>query len=195
LDIVGFIQSMNLFDLLVVLFLFAAFVLGYVQGTVRRVVGTLTITFSFFLAAWLSVPFGEFLVSNWTTYPVEYSMMLGFLALFGAAVVAFFLIVQGTYSKTQIFARYPVIDEVLGGVVGIAQALLFLMFLTIVLDQYFLYAPDVPEVDELPFLRPFWEAINASGFGQLLHQTVIPNFIGLLGFLIPDYIKATYGLL
>jgi uncharacterized membrane protein required for colicin V production len=193
LDIVGFIQSLNLFDLLVLLFLSGMFVLGFIQGAVRRVVGTLSITFSFFLAAWLSVPFGEFLVSNWTTFPVEYSVMLGFLTLFTAAVVAFFLVVQGTYSKAQIFARHPVIDEVLGGVLGIAQGLLFLMFLTIVLDQYFLYAPDSPKVDEVPFLRPFWEALNASGFGQLLHQTVIPNFVGLTAPLLPDYIKATYG--
>ena len=193
MDIVGFIQSLNLFDLLVMMFLVAMFVLGFIQGTIRRVVGTLSITFSFFLAAWLSVPFGEFLVSNWTTFPVEYSVMLGFLTLFTAAVVAFFLVVQGTYSKTQIFARHPVIDEVLGGFLGVAQGLLFLMFLTIVLDQYFLYAPNAPAVDEVPFLRPFWEAITASGFGSLLHETVIPNFINLFSPLLPDYIKATYS--
>jgi uncharacterized membrane protein required for colicin V production len=192
-DIVGFIQSLNLFDLVVMLFLVAMFVFGFIQGTIRRVVGTLSIAFSFFLAAWLSVPFGEFLVSNWTTFPVEYSMMLGFLTLFTAAVVAFFLVVQGTYSKTQIFARHPVIDEVLGGVLGVAQGLLFLMFLTIVLDQYFLYAPNAPAVDEVPVLRPIWEALTASGTGSLLHQTVIPNFVNLFSALLPDYVKATYS--
>jgi len=193
LDIVGFIQSLNMFDLLIMLFLVGMFVLGFVQGAIRRVVGTLTITFSFFLAAWLSVPFGEFLVSNWTTFPVEYSMMLGFLTLFTAAVVAFFLVVQGTYSKTQIFARHPVIDEVLGGFLGVAQGLLFLLFLTMVLDQYFLYAPTAPAVDEVPLLRPFWEAVSTSGFGSLLHETVIPNFVNLFAPLLPDYIKATYA--
>ena len=192
MDVVGFIQSLNLFDLMVVVFLFAMFILGYVQGAVRRVVGTLSIVFSFFLAANLSVPLGEFLISNWTNYPEEYSMMLGFLTLFVAGVVAFFLVVQGTYTKTEIFARHPVIDEFLGGVLGVAQGLLFLMFLTIVLDQYFLYAPSGGQVSELPFLRPFWTALNESSFGNLLHQTVIPNFIALTGFLIPDYIEALY---
>lgn len=193
MDVVAFIKSLNLFDLLVVAFLFGMFLLGYIQGAIRRVVGTLTITFSFFLAAQLSVPMGEFLISNWTSYPEEYSMMLGFLTLFVAGVVAFFLVVQGTYSKTEIFARHPVVDEVLGGVLGVAQGLLFLMFLTIVLDQYFLYAPSGGEVSELPFLRPFWTALNASGFGSLLHETVIPNFVTIFGFLLPDYIKAVYA--
>jgi len=38
-DIVGFITSQNLFDLLFILLLFAAFVLGFVQGTIRRLLG------------------------------------------------------------------------------------------------------------------------------------------------------------
>lgn len=193
MNIVDTIQSFNLFDLLTILFLFAMFVLGYIQGSIRRLVGTLSFIFSFFLAALLSVPFGEFLTSYWTNYPDEYSVMLGFLVLFGAAIVAFFLVIQGTYSKTQLFARYPVLDELLGGVVGVAQGLLLLLFLTIILDQYFLFAPTTPRVEEVPLLRPIWESLNASSFGSLLHQQVIPTFVSLTGFMLPDYLKAVYA--
>jgi uncharacterized membrane protein required for colicin V production len=170
------------------------FVLGFVQGAVRRVVGILSMTFSFFLAAQLSVPFGNFLAGNWTNFPHEYSVMLGFLTLFVAAVVALFLVVQGTYSKTQIFAKHPVIDEILGGLLGVVQGFLLLMFLTIILDQYFLSAPSAPKVNEVPILRPFWEALNASAFGQLLHETVIPNFLSIVGFLVPQAVREPYGL-
>ncbi len=194
MDIVGFITSLNLFDLVVILFLVGMFVLGFIQGSIRRVVGILCMTFSFFIAALLSVPVGEFLAENWTNYPTEYSVMLGFLALFVAAVIALFLLVQGTYQKTQLFASHPVIDEVLGGVLGVVQGLLLLLFLTIILDQYFLYAPTAAATAELPLLRPFWEALNLSGIGAAFHQTVIPSFLGLVGFLVPDYIEATYGL-
>jgi uncharacterized membrane protein required for colicin V production len=193
-DIVSFIQSLNVFDLLVALFLVGMFVLGFIQGAVRRVVGILCMTFSFFLAAQLSVPFGNFLAGNWTNYPHEYSVMLGFLTLFVAAVVALFLVVQGTYSKTQVFAKHPVIDEILGGLLGVVQGFLLLMFLTIILDQYFLSAPSAPKVSEVPVLRPFWEALNASAFGQLLHETVIPNFLSIVGFLVPPSVREPYGL-
>jgi uncharacterized membrane protein required for colicin V production len=193
-DIVGFITSLNLFDLVLILFLVGMFVLGFIQGAVRRVVGILCMTFAFFIAALLSVPFGKFLAENWTYYPTEYSVMLGFLVLFVAAVVALFLIVQGTYQKTELFARHPVFDEILGGILGVVQGLLLLLFLTIILDQYFKYAPTAPETAELPILRPFWEALNGSGIGEVLHETVIPNFLGLVGFIVPDYIEATYGL-
>lgn len=194
MDIVGFITSLNLFDLVVILFLVGMFVLGFIQGSIRRVVGILCMTFSFFIAALLSVPVGEFLAENWTNYPTEYSVMLGFLALFVAAVIALFLLVQGTYQKTQLFASHPVIDEVLGGVLGVVQGLLLLLFLTIILDQYFKYVPTAASTAELPLLRPVWEAINLSGIGAAFHQTVIPSFLGLVGFLVPDYIEATYGL-
>jgi uncharacterized membrane protein required for colicin V production len=192
-NIVDTISSFNVFDLLFILFLCGMFVLGYIQGTVRRLVGTLSFIFSFFLAAALSVPFGQFLQSYWTNYPDNYSNMIAFLTVFFAAVVAFFLVIQGTYSKTALFSKWPVVDEILGGVVGVIQGFLLLMFLTIILDQYFLTAPATAAFDELPLLRGFWGAVNESGVGMLLHTTVIPNFISLFGFFLPEYVKATYG--
>lgn len=193
MDIVATIANLNKFDLLVGLFLFAMFVLGYIQGTIRRVVGTLSITFSFFLAAALQGPFGDFLAQNWVNYPKEYSHMLGFGTLFVAGVVALFLVVQGTYTKTEIFAKHAIVDEVMGGIVGVAQGLLLLLFVTIILDQYFLYAGLNSGFTEVPVLRPFWTTLNESSFGALLHQQVIPNFISVTSFLMPASIRATYG--
>jgi uncharacterized membrane protein required for colicin V production len=192
-EIVQQITAFNKFDLFVGLFLFAMFVLGYIQGTIRRVVGTLSISFSFFLAAALQGPFGDFLASNWVNYPKEYSHMLGFGTIFVAAVLALFLVVQGTYSKTEIFARHPIVDEVLGGILGVAQGLLLLLFATIILDQYFMYAGLATGFSEVPFIRAFWTALNESSFGALLHQQVIPNFLQITSFLIPATIRATYG--
>jgi uncharacterized membrane protein required for colicin V production len=192
-NIVETISSFNLFDLVFLLFLAGMFVLGYIQGTVRRLVGTLSFIFSFFLAAALSVPFGQFLQAYWTNYPAEYSNMIAFLTVFLAAVIAFFLVIQGTYSKTALFAKWPVLDEILGGIVGVIQGFLLLLFLTIILDQYFLAYPAAGDTDELPLLRSFWDAITASNVGMLLHGTVIPNFISLFGFFLPEYVKATYG--
>ncbi len=194
MDIVGFITGLNWFDLLVGVFLGAMFVLGFIQGSVRRLVGILSIVFSFFLAAQLSVPFGNFLADHWTQYPREYSVTLGFLAIFIAAVVAFSLLIQGTYQRSHLFADHPVVDEVLGGILGIVQGLLILMFLTIILDQYFVGQAVSGDLDELPYLREVWTAMNSSEVGSLLHQTVIPNFLRLVSFLVPASVLATYGL-
>jgi len=192
LDFVEFFSSLNVFDLLVVLVLFGMFVLGYIQGTIRRLVGLLSVTFSFFLAALLSVPVGEFLAANWTQYPTEYSVMIGFGVVFVAAVVAFAIVVQGTYQRQELFAKYPVIDEVLGGILGVVEGMFVLLFVTIILDQYFLNVPAGFD-NELGILRSFWEALNASGTGQLIHMNVAPQFVNLFSFLLPDYIEGTYA--
>lgn len=189
------LAAINVVDVLVILFLFGMFILGYAQGAVRRLIGILSITFSFFLALQLNAFWlGDFLAANWTQYPPEYSVMIGYLVIFIAAVVAFFLVVQGTYRKAEVFAKYPIVDEVLGGILGLVQGFLLLMFLVIILDQYFLYVNIPADSDELPFLRGFWEAIDGSQFGALLHGTVIPAFLNIVSFLVPDEVMALYGL-
>jgi uncharacterized membrane protein required for colicin V production len=192
-NVLDWLQSVNVVDVLIVLFLFGMFILGYIQGTIRRLVGIASIVFSFFLALQLNEFWlGGFLAQNWEQFPPEYSVMLGYLIIFIAASVAFSIVIQGTYKKAEIFAKYPVIDEVLGGVLGVVQGFLILLFLVIILDQYFLYTNLPKDPDELPFLRDFWTAINESGFGELLHQQVIPAFIGITSFLIPDAMEALY---
>ncbi len=103
--------------------------------------------FSFFLALQLNaIWLGSFLSTNWTQYPKEYSVMIGYLVIFIAAVVAFTLVIQGTYKKAPLFHKYPVVDEIVGGLLGIVQGFLLLLFVTIILDQYFLYT-NIPPAD------------------------------------------------
>src|SRR4051794_11314039 len=90
--------------------------------------------------------------------------MIGFAVPFVAAVVALALVVQGTYEKQEIFAKYPVLDEVLGGVLGVCEGLLLLLFVTIILDQYFVNVPQGFD-NELGFLRTFWEALTLRARG------------------------------
>lgn len=188
-----FLKSINLFDVLVLVIFFALFILGFIQGVIRRVVGILSILFSFFLAAQLQVPLGSFLGDHWRQFPREYGAMIGFLAVFAAAVIAFALVIQGTYRKAPLFAKYPVLEEIVGGLLGVLEGVLVLMLITIILDQFFLI-PNVPvNADEAPFLRDAWNAINTSGTGAFLHGQLIPNFIAVTWFLMPESIRLLYG--
>jgi uncharacterized membrane protein required for colicin V production len=194
-DLRDWLASINVVDILVVLFLFGMFILGWAQGAIRRLIGILTITFSFFLAMQLNAFWlGSFLEQNWTQYPPEYSNMIGYLVIFLAACVAFFLVVQGTYTKAEVFAKHPIVDEILGGILGVVQGALFLLFVVIILDQAFLSPSTRPDADELPFLRDIWTAINGSQTGAILHQNVIPAFLGIVSFLIPESVRQLYGI-
>ena len=56
------------------------------------------------------------------------------------------IIVQTTYHKVAVFARFPVLDEVLGGLLGLVWGLLFLSFLTAILASLLRIDPLKPAV-------------------------------------------------
>ena len=54
------LTQINVFDVVVVLYLFGWFILGFIQGTIRRLLGIAALVFSFFLALQLnSIWLGE----------------------------------------------------------------------------------------------------------------------------------------
>jgi uncharacterized membrane protein required for colicin V production len=176
---------------LVLLFAFGMFVLGYVQGTIRRVLGLASMLFSFLFAANLRDSVGSYLALNWNQFPDEYAVMLGFGIIFVAATIAFTLVIQGFYHKQALFKKATVLDEVIGGLLGIVELLFFVGCVIVILDSFFTLA--IPESGaELPFLRPFWNVMNTSVTAQLFRTSLIPAFVALFSFVLPQFIKDMY---
>jgi membrane protein required for colicin V production len=186
------IVSIDRFDLLVVLFLFGMFVLGFFQGTIRRLLGLASMVFSFLFAANLRDPLGVFLASNWNQFPDEYAVFLGFGIVFVAATVAFTLVIQGFYKHQPLFEKATFVDEVIGGLIGVLQGLFLLGCMIVILDSFF-SLPSIPESGaELPFLRGFHEFLDNSGTAELFRSRLIPGFYNVFGLLIPNDLKSYY---
>lgn len=186
------LSSINKFDLLVVLFLFGMFVLGFIQGTIRRVLGLASMLFSFLFAANLRGPLGGYLAQNWNDYPDEYAVMLGFAIVFVAATIAFTVVIQGFYHKQELFKRATFADEMIGGVLGIVQGLFLIGAIIIILDSFF-QIPTIPiSPNEFSWIRSFWETIDPSTTAQIFRSTLIPGFISVFGLLIPSDLQAFY---
>jgi uncharacterized membrane protein required for colicin V production len=180
------------FDLLFVLFVFGMFVLGFAQGTIRRVLGIASMLFSFLFAANLRSTFGQYLAQNWNDYPDEYAVMLGFGLVFVAATIAFTAIIQGFYHKQDLFQKNRFVDELIGGLLGVVQAFLLVGFVIIILDSFF-RIPTIPKFDtEFAWLRGLYDLINESGFADLFRTRLIPGFFTVFGLLIPSDIQAFY---
>jgi uncharacterized membrane protein required for colicin V production len=180
------------FDLLFVLFVFGMFVLGFAQGTIRRVLGIASMLFSFLFAANLRSTFGQYLAQNWNDYPDEYAVMLGFGLVFVAATIAFTAIIQGFYHKQDLFQKNRFVDELIGGLLGVVQAFLLVGFVIIILDSFF-RIPTIPKFDtEFAWLRGLFDLINESGVADLFRTRLIPGFITVFGLLIPSDIQAFY---
>jgi uncharacterized membrane protein required for colicin V production len=196
-NVAEYIRSINPFDLVIVLILFAFFILGFIQGTIRRLIGIAAILLSFILAANLREPLGDFLKANWRQFPPEYAVMVGFGTVFIAAVIASTLVIQTYYHKVALFQRTTVIDEVLGGLLGLVQGILILGAVIIILDSYFTVASRATHDNELPVLRDVYEAYAppgkpASATALIFRETLVPAFLAVTGPVMPTGLRAFY---
>ena len=190
---VDFIQHLNIFDLLVLFGLAAMFLIGFIQRTIRRLLGLAAILFSFLLASTVRDPLGDFLASHWHQFPPQYAWMLGYLMVFVVGSIAFSLIIQGFYKPSPLFPNASLVDELLGGFLGILEGLLILGAITIILDSTFAANPPVPKSDhELTFLRDFWTALNDSGTVGVFRNTLIPIFLIPFGWAVPADIRSLF---
>ncbi len=187
-----FLGGIGTVDLLIVLYFIGFFVLGFAQGTIRRLIGIGSILFSFLFAANLADPLGRFLGDHWTQFPREYAYMIGLGTVFVASAVALALVVQGYYKPQQLFQKARFADEILGGLLGLLQAAIIFGAVLVILDTFFRIPGVPPDPQELPFLRDFWGGLDNTQFALLFRNTLIPASFALIGLFVPDTIKATY---
>ena len=192
MNIGQFFASINLFDLVVFFALFAMFILGFIQGTIRRLLGIGAILFAFLLAANLRQPLGDYLARNWTHLAPEYSFMIGFGAVFVAASVILTILIQSFYDKTPLFEKYDLVDEVLGGTLGVVQGVIILAVMVVILDSFFRVAGIGERNTELPFLRGLFELYDPSATATVMRGGFIPGLFAVLGLFIPDALRAFF---
>jgi uncharacterized membrane protein required for colicin V production len=191
-DLGNFLGGISTVDLLIFLYFMAFFVLGFAQGTIRRLIGIASILFSFLFAANIAEPLGAYLGQNWTQFSKEYSTMIGFGTVFLASAIAFALVAQGLYKSSPLFPKARFADELIGGILGLVQAALIFGAVLIILDSFFTIHGIAEDPQELPFLREFWTALDGSNAAVLFRETLIPAFFAVFGFLIPDWLESRY---
>ena len=192
MDVGTFLNGVGTIDLLIVLYFIGFFVLGFAQGTIRRLIGIGSILFSWFLAALLAAPLSDFLGANWTQFPKEYSYMIGFGTIFVASTIAFALVAQGFYKPQPLFQKARFADEIIGGLLGLLEAAIIFGAILVILDSFFRIPGIQPDPQELPFLRDILTALDGSQFAHLFRTTLIPAFFLLFGLFVPDNIESAY---
>ena len=190
MDFGEFISSLTLFDYVYFLFLFGFFVLGFAQGTIRRLLGLAAVLFSFLFAANVRDPLGAFLAANWTQFPKEYAYMIGFLTVFLAAWIALTIVIQNFYTSQPLWEKYRFVDEVIGGILGVIEGGLLLVIAIVILDSFF-KIPGIGESgNELHFLRDFWDFMDAAQVTAFFRESIVPVFFVVFGLFIPDDIES-----
>ncbi|HEY4227885.1 MAG TPA: CvpA family protein [Candidatus Limnocylindrales bacterium] len=183
------------FDLVIFLVLLAMFIVGYAQGVVRRLLGIGAILFSLILGSLLRQSLGEYLSHEWTSIVPSYSYMVAYGAIFLAAAVTISVGIQISYRPAPLFPRYPVLDEILGGLLGVLEGILILVAILLILDPYYTQ-PDVQDkvgIGEFALLRTLHQLFDNSLTASILRHNVIPAFLAIFGLLIPQDVKNAFA--
>jgi uncharacterized membrane protein required for colicin V production len=182
------------FDLLILLALLAMFIVGYAQGVIRRLLGIGAIIFSLIVAAQLRAPLGQYLTEQWTGIADSYSYMVAFGAVFAAAAVTLSLGIQITYRPAPLFPKYPVLDEILGGLLGVLEGFIILIAILLILDPHY----NQPSVQanvgfgEFTLLRELHARLDETLIVEILRGSVIPAILAVLGVLFPQDVRDAF---
>jgi membrane protein required for colicin V production len=178
-------------DIALVAFLAAAFFVGIVRGAVRQLVALGAWFVTFVVAAYLRNPVGDWIAAQQLQLSPDYVHMLGFvlsfLVLFGLAVLV--IEVGGT---TLQLTRQPLVDDVVGGIVGLGVGLLVVASLVIALDTFYATGPPAGTA-ELDFVHAIEVALQRSTIVQSLHTSLVPGLVSLLGPLLPTDVRRLVG--
>lgn len=182
------------FDLVILLALLAMFIIGYAQGVVRRLLGIAAVLFAIVLGSYLRAPLGDYLSHEWSQIDPSYSFMVAFGAVFVATWITLSIGIQITYRPAPIFQRYPVLDEILGGLLGVLEGFLILIAIVLILDPYFTQGRvrETAGVGEFGLLRSLFDLLDPSLTADILRHSVIPAILGVVGFLFPPDVRDTF---
>lgn len=183
MDIIGAIRAAPLIDLGVVLGLCLFLFLGVVQGAIRRLLGIASMLVAFILAANLRDPLGDYLSHNWTQFDLGYDRLLAFGIVFVVASIVATIAMQGLYKRTDLSTEHPVVEDVLGGLLGLLQGLFLLTVAVIILNSYPLPQPRSGDLTQVRDAQRM--LVQESHIGAALRDHVAPPFVHILGPLLP----------
>jgi len=181
---VDFLKSAPVVDIVILLGLFGAFVLGVMQGAIRRILGIMSIVLSFLVAANLRGPLGDNLAQNWHQFDLEYNRLLAFTIVFVVGAVASSVVIQGFYKRTDIYAKQPIVDDAIGGLLGLTEGLLLLLMAVVILNSSILPPAQSGDVAPLRYAQDL--IVNQSHIAGVIRDVVAPPFVHVLSFLLPS---------
>ena len=180
-------MQLGITDVVLLLILAGAFLLGFFQGAIRQLLGLLSWLVAFLLAANLREPVGNYLAGYWTHLPSGYSHMIAFGLVFLVVFVLANILTQLRYRRQPLHKRVTVLDEILGGVLGVGLAVLVIATLIVGLDSF--YARGGGGGNDVTWITQTWRSLGGSTVANGLRASLIPGLLTILGPLLPSQIR------
>ncbi|HEX5467135.1 MAG TPA: CvpA family protein [Candidatus Limnocylindrales bacterium] len=192
MDLAETIRSLTVGDLLLVLIFLAAFVVGYLQGLIRQLLGVLIWFISFALALSLREPVGAFLQQYWTQFVPDYTNMLAFALVFLILLVGGNLIAQFTYKHVPVLAGRQFADEFLGAVLSLCLVIVEAACILFILDTFYRHQTASGTNTVAVFTSTF-DLFKDSVIAGGLRNGLMPGLLAILGPFVPAGLSALAG--
>jgi uncharacterized membrane protein required for colicin V production len=177
------LKSAPLVDIVILIGFGGCFVLGFAQGAIRRILGILSIVFAFLVAANLRDPLGNYLAENWRQFDADYNHLLAFSIVFVVGAVVSSIVIQGFYKRTELNANHPILDDVVGGLLGLVQGLILLIFVVIILNSSVMSPARSGDVAQFRYVHDL--IVDQSHIADAIRTVVAPPLMHVLSFLMP----------
>ena len=184
MDIIGAIKSAPVVDLALLIGFGVFFFMGVAQGAIRRLIGIGSMLFAFVVAGNMRDPAGDFLAGNWYQFDRGYNRLLAFVIVFIVVAAASTILTQGFYKRTEISAEHPILADIVGGLLGLVQGVMLLLFVVIILNSYAL--PPAQTGDVTPLRDAQRLIVDQSHICGWFKQFLAPTFLHILGPLLPN---------
>lgn len=174
-------------DVLLVLILAGAFLIGFFWGVVRGLLGLAAWLVTFLLAAHLGEgPVGNYLQDQWTNLGTDYVHMLSFLICFGVLFTVALVLIQLGTRGSQDLSRYPLVDDILGGLVCAALAILVIAGVMAILGTF--YEPEAGP-GAAAWSTSLYTALKTSTIGSQVMNGLVPVMNTIFDPLLPASVR------
>lgn len=176
-------------DIVLILVLAAGFLVGFFQGVLRGALNLCAFGVAFLLAANVREQLGSYLATQWTNYDSDYDHMLAFLIAFVVLLVIFLVLIHMGTRGPKGVTPYPLLDDLLGGALGVVLALLIVAGVLIILTSY--YGPEAPLGlrSGAAWSMNLYHNLLEARIGVLINDTFVPLLGLLFGSLVPDVVR------
>lgn len=175
-------------DILLLLILAGAFLIGFFWGVVRGLLALAAWVVVFLLSAHISIPVGDYLARQWTNFTPIYNHMLAFLIIYGLLMVLSLVLIHIGVKGSQDVSRWPRIDDLVGGALGVALAVLIIAGAIAILQLF--YQPDPLSNASAQWTKQIYDALHSSTIGGQIESGLVPFIGSLLGPLLPDSVRS-----
>ena len=94
------------------------------------------------------------------------------------------LVIQGFYKRTEISAHHPIVDDIVGGLLGILQGFMLILFVAIIFNSTTLPAPRSGDITQLRDLQT--AIVSQSHIANWFRESIAPPFVHILAIFLPS---------